>query len=254
MTDAACGTLLHDGLRTPAAELVHEPDGSPHARGPGVPRVSPDAAPWRGWRGSRRPTPSPRPSPCRPASTGARFARRARGARRRRCRRVAQRRPRPRDHRLRRQRLAVPALRPRAPRLRPRRVGGPVVAPSSAGRAARRSPCGALSGLGVLVCWFPIRVLIWVVRDEVRGLFTGDDPRCAPARSSATSSSPPASACSARSSRCASPDMRRARRKLRAERARILLTTTTQSVVLRLDFWSYAGALAPNRHHWRPST
>jgi len=39
---------------------------------------------------------------------------------------------------------------------------------------------GALSGLGVLVCWLPIRVIIWVVRDESRGLFTGDDPALRP--------------------------------------------------------------------------
>jgi len=39
---------------------------------------------------------------------------------------------------------------------------------------------GALSGLGVLVCWLPIRVLIWAVRDESRGLFTGDDAALRP--------------------------------------------------------------------------
>jgi hypothetical protein len=39
---------------------------------------------------------------------------------------------------------------------------------------------GALSGLGVLVCWLPIRVLIWLVRDESRGLFTGDDAALRP--------------------------------------------------------------------------
>ena len=39
---------------------------------------------------------------------------------------------------------------------------------------------GALSGLGALVSWLPIRVLIWVVRDESRGLFTGDDPALRP--------------------------------------------------------------------------
>ena len=39
---------------------------------------------------------------------------------------------------------------------------------------------GALSGLGVLACWLPIRVLIWVARDESRGLFTGDDPALRP--------------------------------------------------------------------------
>jgi UDP-N-acetylmuramyl pentapeptide phosphotransferase/UDP-N-acetylglucosamine-1-phosphate transferase len=39
---------------------------------------------------------------------------------------------------------------------------------------------GALSGLAVLVCWLPIRVVIWAVRDESRGLFTGDDPALRP--------------------------------------------------------------------------
>jgi hypothetical protein len=39
---------------------------------------------------------------------------------------------------------------------------------------------GALSGLAVLVCWLPIRVVIWVVRDESRGLFTGEDPALRP--------------------------------------------------------------------------
>jgi len=39
---------------------------------------------------------------------------------------------------------------------------------------------GALSGLGVLVGWLPIRILIWVVRDESRGLFTGDDAALRP--------------------------------------------------------------------------
>jgi hypothetical protein len=39
---------------------------------------------------------------------------------------------------------------------------------------------GALSGLGVLVGWLPIRVVIWLVRDESRGLFTGDDAALRP--------------------------------------------------------------------------
>src|SRR4051812_33955477 len=39
---------------------------------------------------------------------------------------------------------------------------------------------GALSGLGVLVCWLPIRIVIWIVRDESRGLITGDDPALRP--------------------------------------------------------------------------
>jgi len=39
---------------------------------------------------------------------------------------------------------------------------------------------GVLSGLGVLVCWLPIRILIWAVRDESRGLFTGGDAALRP--------------------------------------------------------------------------
>ena len=39
---------------------------------------------------------------------------------------------------------------------------------------------GALSGLGVLVGWVPIRVVIWLVRDESRGLFSGDDAALRP--------------------------------------------------------------------------
>ena len=39
---------------------------------------------------------------------------------------------------------------------------------------------GALSGVGVLVGWIPIRVVIWLVRDESRGLFTGDDAALRP--------------------------------------------------------------------------
>ena len=39
---------------------------------------------------------------------------------------------------------------------------------------------GALSGLGVLVGWLPIRIVIWLVRDESRGLLTGDDAALRP--------------------------------------------------------------------------
>jgi hypothetical protein len=44
--------------------------------------------------------------------------------------------------------------------------------------AGSRSPLttGALAGLGAFVVWIPIRVLIWVARDDSKGLFTGDDP------------------------------------------------------------------------------
>ena len=48
-----------------------------------------------------------------------------------------------------------------------------------AARAARfRSPLttGAVAGLGAFAAWIPIRVLIWVARDDSKGLLTGDDP------------------------------------------------------------------------------
>ncbi len=47
-----------------------------------------------------------------------------------------------------------------------------------AGRAGGlRSPLtnGALAGLGAFVVWVPLRVLIWIARDDPAGLFTGDD-------------------------------------------------------------------------------
>lgn len=47
---------------------------------------------------------------------------------------------------------------------------------AAASRASGGSPLthGALAGIGVLVIWFPLRVLIWIARDEDRGLFTGN--------------------------------------------------------------------------------
>jgi hypothetical protein len=52
----------------------------------------------------------------------------------------------------------------------------------AAQHAAAGSPLthGALAGIGVLVIWFPIRVLIWVARDEDRALFSGNDPALRP--------------------------------------------------------------------------
>jgi len=52
---------------------------------------------------------------------------------------------------------------------------GYVVAGFVAGRA---SPDGAftngtLAGLGAFVLWIPVRILIWLVRDEDKGLFSG---------------------------------------------------------------------------------
>ena len=34
---------------------------------------------------------------------------------------------------------------------------------------------GALAGIGAFVAWIPIRILIWAVRDDSKGLFSGDD-------------------------------------------------------------------------------
>jgi hypothetical protein len=35
---------------------------------------------------------------------------------------------------------------------------------------------GALAGLGAFVLWIPVRIAIWLVRDENRGLFSGHRP------------------------------------------------------------------------------
>jgi hypothetical protein len=35
---------------------------------------------------------------------------------------------------------------------------------------------GALAGLGAFAVWIPIRVLIWLIRDDNRGLVSGRDP------------------------------------------------------------------------------
>jgi len=47
--------------------------------------------------------------------------------------------------------------------------------------AGRAAPDGALSngtlaGIGAFVLWIPVRILIWVARDEDKGLFTGHSP------------------------------------------------------------------------------
>jgi hypothetical protein len=39
---------------------------------------------------------------------------------------------------------------------------------------------GALAGLGALVLWIPVRIVIWLVRDENRGLFSGHSPALRP--------------------------------------------------------------------------
>jgi hypothetical protein len=51
-----------------------------------------------------------------------------------------------------------------------------------AGRLAPRSPLtnGTLAGLGAFVLWVPVRIAIWLVRDEDRGLFTGHSPALRP--------------------------------------------------------------------------
>jgi hypothetical protein len=45
-----------------------------------------------------------------------------------------------------------------------------------AGRGAPRTPLthGALAGLGSVVLWIPIRIVIWVVREQGRGLVSGN--------------------------------------------------------------------------------
>jgi hypothetical protein len=39
---------------------------------------------------------------------------------------------------------------------------------------------GALAGLGSFVLWIPVRIVIWLIRDENRGLFTGHSPALRP--------------------------------------------------------------------------
>jgi hypothetical protein len=39
---------------------------------------------------------------------------------------------------------------------------------------------GALAGVGAFVLWVPVRIVIWLVRDENRGLFTGHSPALRP--------------------------------------------------------------------------
>jgi hypothetical protein len=53
-----------------------------------------------------------------------------------------------------------------------------VPAGAYAARLARGAPLtnGALAGLGAFVLWLPLRLLIWVTRDDRQGLFSGRDP------------------------------------------------------------------------------
>jgi hypothetical protein len=52
----------------------------------------------------------------------------------------------------------------------------------AAGRAVPTSPLtnGMLAGLFAFVLWIPVRILIWVARDENKGLFTGHSPAIPP--------------------------------------------------------------------------
>ena len=51
-----------------------------------------------------------------------------------------------------------------------------------AGRARPDAPLahGALAGVGVLVLWIPIRIVIWAVREDGRGLVSGDRAALSP--------------------------------------------------------------------------
>ena len=51
-----------------------------------------------------------------------------------------------------------------------------------AGRARPTMPLthGVLAGVGVLVLWIPVRVVIWVVREDGRGLVSGEDAALRP--------------------------------------------------------------------------
>jgi hypothetical protein len=52
----------------------------------------------------------------------------------------------------------------------------------TAGRVAPGSALtnGTLAGVGSFVLWIPVRIVIWLVRDEDRGLFTGHSPALRP--------------------------------------------------------------------------
>ena len=47
-----------------------------------------------------------------------------------------------------------------------------------AGHSAVRAPLtnGAIAGFGAIALWLPLRVLIWAIRHDHRGLFTGARP------------------------------------------------------------------------------
>jgi hypothetical protein len=41
---------------------------------------------------------------------------------------------------------------------------------------------GALAGMGAFLLWIPVRIVIWLIRDEDRGLFTGHSPALRPSQ------------------------------------------------------------------------
>lgn len=51
-----------------------------------------------------------------------------------------------------------------------------------AGRPETETPLmhGTLAGIGVLVLWIPVRILIWAIREDDRGLFQGNDAALRP--------------------------------------------------------------------------
>jgi len=53
----------------------------------------------------------------------------------------------------------------------------------AAARAARQAPVlhGAVAGLATVVAWLPVRVVIWAVREQGRGLVSGDRAALPPA-------------------------------------------------------------------------
>lgn len=50
------------------------------------------------------------------------------------------------------------------------------------GRSEAETPLmhGTLAGIGVLVLWIPIRIVIWAIREDERGLFRGNDAALRP--------------------------------------------------------------------------
>jgi hypothetical protein len=59
---------------------------------------------------------------------------------------------------------------------------GYALAGFSAGREAPEGALtnGTIAGIGAFVLWIPVRIVIWLVRDEHKGLFTGHSPALRP--------------------------------------------------------------------------